>query len=34
MDLMVMVGAVCLDVDPNGIPDEVEPMTPHDDGVS
>ena len=25
--LMVIVGVVCLDVDPDGIPDDVEPMT-------
>ena len=30
MGLMVIVGVVCLDVDPDGIPDDVEPMTPHD----
>ena len=32
--LMVIVGVVCLDVDPDGIPDDVEPMTPHDGCVS
>ena len=32
--LMVIVGVVCLDVDPDGIPDAVEPMTPHDGCVN
>ena len=31
---MVMVGVVCLDVDPVGVPDDVEPMTAHDSCVS
>ena len=32
--LMVIVGAICLDVDPDGIPDDAEPMSPPDGCVS
>ena len=32
--LMVIVGGVCLDVDPDGIPDNAEPMTPRDGCVN
>ena len=32
--LMVIVGAVCLDVDPDGIPDDAEPLSPADGCVN
>ena len=32
--LMFMVGVVCFDVDPDGVPDNAEPMSPHDNCVS